>query len=267
MAWSTPKEIFETMVVTGEKKIHNAFFQTFWLGVLGGAYIALGSLLYTVSITGTSEVLGYGLSRLIGGVSFSLGLILVVVAGAELFTGNILIFADAVERKVSWSQLLRNWLIVYGTNALGAGTVVLMAYYAGLYGGVHGAALGQLGETAVHIAEKKVHLTGLEIFLRGMMANWFVCLAVYIGMAGQDIVSKIVGIVFPVMAFVAIGLEHSIANMYLLTAGAILTHGHTVTSAAVAHNLLFATIGNIIGGLLVAVIYFIIYGTRGHSKT
>ncbi len=267
MSWYTPPEIFENMMNMGEKKTKNSKSQTFWLGILGGAYIALGSLLYTVAITGTAETLGYGASKILGGTVFSLGLILVVIAGAELFTGNILIFADAMGKRVSWKSVFLNWIIVYGTNFLGAITVIIFVYYGGIYQSLDSGALTEIGKSAWNVALKKVHLTSTEIFFRGIMANWLVCLGVYIGLAGKDIVSKIVGILFPVMAFVAIGLEHCIANMFLLPVAYVLNPSSAdLTLSLIGHNILFATAGNIMGGLLVGVLYFGIYQKSGETS-
>jgi formate/nitrite transporter len=212
-----------------------------------------------VTITaGGGAPLSFGLSRLLGGMTFSLGLVLVVVGGAELFTGNNLIAMAWAAGKVTTGQVLRNWLWVYLGNLLGAlGTVVLV-----LLAGVNGLADGAVGETAVRIARAKVSLDPVAAFARGVLCNVLVCLAVWLCMGARGVADKILAILFPITAFVACGFEHSIANMYFLPVGLALTSGGAapISLGDVITNLELVTLGNILGGtVLVALVYWFVY--------
>jgi len=224
------------------------------LAVLAGAFISLGALFFTVVVTSSS--LGFGITRLLGGLSFSLGLILVVVAGAELFTGNNLIAMAWASRLISTREVVRNWLIAYVGNLLGClGTVVLvmLADVASLGGGA-------VGETALQIARAKVDLDLTEAFARGVLCNALVCLAVWLAIGGRSVTDKILAVIFPITAFVAIGLEHSIANWFFLPFGfAVDAHG-ALSIAGAGRNIVAVTTGNIVGGtVLVAGVYWIAY--------
>jgi formate/nitrite transporter len=210
-------------------------------------------MFYTLTITGGD--LGFGPSRLLGGVAFSLGLILVLVGGAELFTGNNLIVMAWAERKVTSRQLLRNWVLVYLANFVGALGTVALFYLAGaleLSGGA-------VGQTAARIAETKLNLDFSTAFFRGILCNTLVCLAVWLNFAARDVAGKILAIIFPISAFVALGFEHSVANMYLIPLG-MLANGGGIDFAALLRNLLPVTLGNIVGGSgLVALTYWLVY--------
>ena len=204
------------------------------------------------------------------GVSFSLGLILVIVAGAELFTGNNLIVMSWAGRQISIWKLLRNWGIVYVGNLLGALSVVVMVYYAGWWEqDGH-----QVGVTAVSIANGKVNLSFEAALMRGILANALVCLAVWLAASGRSLIDKALAAIFPVTAFVAAGFEHSIANMYFIPLGLLLRDNPDILQAAgplsgeltrltlpwMAHNLAAVTLGNILGGgVLVGMVYWFIY--------
>ncbi len=231
------------------------------LAVLAGAFISLGGLFYTVVVTGSS--LGLGITRLLGGASFSLGLILVVVAGAELFTGNNLIAMAWASGRIGTRQVLRNWLLVYLGNAAGCLATVALVVWADIdtLGG------GAVGETAVGIAVGKVFLAPGAAFARGILCNALVCLAVWLAMGGHSVTDKILAVIFPITAFVAIGLEHSIANWFFLPWGIALAGGQTIPLDGAARNLAFVTAGNIVGGtLLVAGVYWIAY-LRGENQS
>jgi formate/nitrite transporter len=237
----------------GVKKATLPVVQTVALGLLAGAFIAFGAMYATLALTGNG--LGFGPSRMLGGLAFSLGLILVVVGGAELFTGNNLIVMAWAEGKVTSPQLLRNWGLVYLANMAGAFGSVLLVHWSGALM----LAGGAVAETAVRTAEAKVALGFAEAFFRGILCNVLVCLAVWLCFAAHDVGSKVLAIVFPISAFVALGFEHSIANMYLIPIG-WLAGSATVTLAGFAANLVPVTLGNVVGGgVFVAAVYWLVY--------
>jgi formate/nitrite transporter len=227
--------------------------QTVMLGVLAGAFIAFGAMFFTLVMSGSP--LGFGPGRLLGGFAFSLGLILVVVGGAELFTGNNLIVMAWAERKVTTFQLLHNWGVVYLGNFAGAIGTALMVHWSGTMALGDGAVAATVGG----LAEAKVALPFSEAFLRGILCNVLVCLAVWLCFAAHDVASKVLAIVFPISAFVALGFEHSVANMYLVPV-AWLAGAESVTLAGFVRNLVPVTLGNIVGGgFFVAGVYWVIY--------
>jgi formate/nitrite transporter len=230
------------------------------LALLAGAFISLGALFYTVTITvGKSEpTLPFGLLRLVGGMTFSLGLVLVVVGGAELFTGNNLIAMAWAAGCVQTRQVVRNWIWVYLGNLLGAGGTAILVVLAG----IHLLGDGAVGETMVRIARSKIALDPLSAFARGILCNVLVCLAVWLCMGARSVADKILAILFPISAFVACGFEHSVANMFFLPLGMALTAGSAapLSLAGALGNLALVTLGNIVGGtVLVALVYWFIY--------
>lgn len=249
-----PNEIARRIEQLGVTKARMETTSLLVLAVLAGAFISLGALFYTVVLTKSG--LGYGVLRLVGGMSFSLGLVLVVVAGAELFTGNNLIAMAWASGLIGVKDVLRNWLIVYLGNVVGCvGTLVLVQW-----AGIADLAGGGVGETAVQIAQAKVGLSMGAAFARGVLCNALVCLAVWLAMGGRSVADKILAVVFPVTAFVAMGFEHSVANWFFLTFGLAVGGDEAVPIAAAAQNLAVTTAGNIIGGtLLVAGVYWLAY--------
>lgn len=232
----------------------------FALAVLAGAFIALGALFFTVTITTgpAAQTASFGLVRLAGGITFSLGLILVVVGGAELFTGNNLIAMAWASGKVTTQQVVRNWGWVYLGNFIGALGTALLVWLAG----VQTMGDGAVGDQMVKIARAKVSLDPVSALARGILCNALVCLAVWLCMGARSVADKILAIVFPISAFVACGFEHSVANMYFLPIGMMLAASTAapVALAGVVNNLLLVTIGNIIGGtVLVASVYWSVY--------
>ena len=191
-----------------------------------------------------------------GGLAFSLGLILVVVAGAELFTGNNLIAMAWACGRIGFREVMRNWAIVYLGNVLGClGTVLLV-----LWSDIGAMNAGAVAETAIGIARAKADLGLFEAFARGVLCNVFVCLAVWLAVGARSVADKILGIVFPITAFVAIGLEHSIANWFFLPYGMLLDDQAAISGAGFAGNILLVSAGNIVGGtLLVAAVYWLAY--------
>lgn len=255
-----PPEIAARVCRLGLAKVNTAVPTTVALAVLAGAFISLGALFYTVTITvgNESPALPFGVLRLVGGMTFSLGLILVVVGGAELFTGNNLIAMAWAARCVQTRQVVRNWVWVYLGNLLGAGGTAVLV----LLAGVHTLGDGAVGETMVRIARGKVALDPLEAFARGILCNVLVCLAVWLCMGARTVADKVLAILFPISAFVACGFEHSVANMFFLPLGFALTAGCSASFSILdaLSNLALVTLGNIIGGtVLVALVYWFIY--------
>lgn len=255
-----PAEIATLVETRGVAKANAAFLTTFVLGVLAGAFIGLGAVLATV--IGTGSTVGFGITRWLAGIGFSLGLILVVVGGAELFTGNNLIVMSVVNRRVTVSRLLRNWAIVYAGNFVGALSIAIFVWLGDW--GAQGD--GAVGDTALAVAAGKTSLAFWVVFYRAILANALVCLAVWLATGGRTIVDKVFAIVFPISAFVAAGFEHSVANMYFIPAGLLLERDLPaggvpgLDAAGFATNLAAATLGNIIGGaLLVGIVYWFVY--------
>ncbi|MFO1351756.1 MAG: formate/nitrite transporter family protein [Gammaproteobacteria bacterium] len=248
-----PAQIAQLIEAGGVRKAQLSILQLLILGMLAGAFIAFGAMLSTLVLTGST--LGFGPSRLLAGAAFSLGLVLVLVGGAELFTGNNLIVMAWADGKVSTAALLRNWAIVYIANCAGALGSVALLYWSGTLhlGG------GAVAETAAAIAAAKLKLGLVEALTRGVLGNTLVCLAVWLSFACHDVASKILAIAFPVTAFVALGFEHSIANMYLLPIG-MLASGGGIDIPGLVANLASVTLGNLIGGGgLVALVYWLVY--------
>jgi len=261
-----PAQIAERVCKIGLAKVETPVVTMIALAVLTGAFISLGALFYTVTVTtgkGGSEV-PFGLLRLAGGVTFSLGLILVVVGGAELFTGNNLIAMAWAVGCVQTSQVVKNWVWVYLGNLLGAvGTAALV-----LLAGVAALGDGAVGETMVQIARNKVALDPVSAMTRGILCNVLVCLAVWLCMGARSVADKILAILFPIGAFVACGFEHSVANIYFLPIGIALAAGSPVpiSVAGSVGNLVWVTIGNILGGtVLVALVYWFVYLRGEHA--
>lgn len=259
----SPKEIAERVENIGVTKARMTFLSMAVLGILAGGFIGLGALYFTLVTSDPN--LGFAAARVLGGLTFSLGLILVVVAGAELFTGNNLLVMAWTSKKITTSELLRNWLIVFAANSAGAIGLVFLVLFSN-YGGMNG---GSVGIQALKIASAKVSLSFWEALFKGIMCNILVCLAVWMVMAGRTVTDKILAVLFPISAFVAAGFEHSIANMYFIPLGILLLE-HQVPAGVINtanlnwlgffHNLIPVTIGNIIGGSgLVALVYYIIY--------
>ena len=255
-----PREIARLVENLGVAKAAMGTISLLVLALLAGAFISLGALFFTVIVTGSG--LGLGPTRLFGGLGFSLGLILVIVAGAELFTGNNLLAMAWASRLISTRAVLRNWCVVYLGNTVGCLGTALVVWLAGT------AALGggAVGQTAVEIARAKAALPLIEAFARGVLCNALVCLAVWLTLGGRTVADKILAILFPITAFVAVGFEHSIANWFFLPFGLLLDTQGTVALSGVARNLAATTLGNIAGGtLLVAAVYWVAY-LRGETK-
>ncbi len=271
----TPAQMAARVEKAGIVKGNLDFLSMFTLSILAGAFIAFGAILYTYVIHDSS--LSLGLTKLLGGLVFCLGLVLVIVAGAELFTGNNLIVMAYVSRKISLQRLLRNWTIVFCGNLVGSLAMVFLLSQSGQWT----AAGASVGVKALMIANGKVNLTFVQALSRGILCNILVCLAVWLCCSGRSVTDKVLAIIFPITAFVTLGFEHSVANMYFVPAGLVLKHNTQVLSAAegllgqvpdlsgltifgfLVRNLLPVSLGNIIGGgLLVGIVYWFVYLRR-----
>lgn len=232
-----PAQIAALIESAGVAKARMAMGQMLTLAILAGAFIGLGAAAYIAVMTGADAT--HGPTRLLGGLAFSLGLILVIVGGAELFTGNALMVMAAVDGKITLAELLRNWGVVYAGNFIGALGLAIAFAQTGLLEAAFGA-------TAVQVAAAKVTLNPLEYMVKGALCNALVCLAVWLTFSARDTAGKILAILWPISSFVLLGLEHSIANMYLIPLGILA--GAEVPFAAAAGNLVWVTVGNVIGG-------------------
>lgn len=255
-----PREIAQRVETVGVAKARLALLPLALLGLLAGAFIGLGALGFVIVKSDPS--LGYAAGQWLGGLVFSLGLLLVVVAGAELFTGNNLLAMAWADGKISARELLRNWFVVCLANLIGAAGLALLVFLSG-HTQLNGGAIAQ---TVYKIALAKQGLPWQEALFRGVLCNLLVCMAVWMAMAGRSVVDKAVAIVFPISAFVAAGFEHSIANMYLMPLAWLLQQSGAVppapliTAAGMLGNWLPVIAGNLLGGsVLVALTYHLIY--------
>jgi formate transporter len=263
-----PSEIAALVETRGVAKANAPALTTFVLGILAGAFIGLGAVLSTTITAGST--LGYGPTKWLAGLGFSVGLILVVIGGAELFTGNNLISMSFVSRHITLKRLLRNWVIVYAGNLVGALSIVGMVFAAQWWKQSSGA----VGAAALATAAAKTSLPFGVVFFRGILANALVCLAVWLATAGRSVIDKVLAIMLPISAFVAAGFEHSIANMYFIPIGLLIKNkpGLATTAAlstsqmssldmrGLLINLAGSTLGNIVGGaVLVGLVYWFVY--------
>lgn len=268
-----PADMARKAEQVGLAKVALGPYRMFALAVLAGAFIALGAIFATTATTGAGGVLPYGVAKVLGGLVFCLGLVLVIGAGAELFTGNNLIVMAWAHRKVTTGQLLRNWGVVYLGNFVGALMTVIGMFLTEQYTFNGGA----VGLNALNIANSKVQLGFVQAIMLGVFCNALVCLAVWLCIGARTATDKILAIIFPITAFVAAGFEHSVANMYFIPTGLLIKAGAdeafwsaigrtpadyadlTWSNFFIA-NLLPVTIGNIIGGaLMVGLVYWFIY--------
>jgi formate transporter len=258
----TPAQMAVRVEKAGIAKSNRDIFSTLTLAAMAGVFIALGAVFFTFVIH--DSVMSSGLTKLIGGLVFSLGLILVIITGAELFTGNNLIVMAFISRKITFTQLLNNWGWVFFGNFIGSLIVVFLIFLTGMWS----AGNASVGVTALTIANAKVNLTFWQALSKGILCNILVCLAVYLCFSGRSVTDKILAILFPITAFVALGFEHSVANMYFIPAGLLLKTSPEVLAATqdalgtmpdlnnltwygfLVGNLLPVTLGNIIGGTI-----------------
>lgn len=266
-----PQEMAEKAEAIGVRKSETPFFAMFTLSLLAGAFIGLGAMFSTITAAGSAS-LPYGVARLLIGLTFCIGLVLVIVGGAELFTGNNLVVMAWASGKVSTRSLLHKWVIVYFGNFVGAIGTAVMVFLTRQYT----FNVGSVGEAALKIAASKVDLGFIQALMLGVLCNLLVCLAVWLSFSARSTTDKILAIIFPVTAFVAASFEHSVANMYFIPYAIFIKSfdpafvtslaerapelSRLTWSAFFLDNLLPVTIGNIIGGAgLVAAIYWFIY--------
>jgi formate transporter FocA len=268
-----PHEMAEKAEAAGVKKAGLSVAATFILAVLAGAFIALGAVFATTVTAGAAGHLSFGVTRLLGGLVFCLGLVLVVVAGAELFTGNNLIVMAWASRRIGTGSLLRNWVIVYAGNLVGSIATAVLVVASGQY--AFGA--GAIGTNALAIADAKCSLGFVQAFALGILCNALVCLAVWLCFSARSTTDKILSIIFPITAFVAAGFEHCVANMYFIPVGLLIAefappefwqaaggvagdYPNLGWSRFALGNLLPVTLGNVVGGsLLVGAVYWVVY--------
>lgn len=267
-----PPQMADRAEAIGIRKANTDFWTLLALSVLAGAFIGAGAMFATVVTADAAGKLTYGVTRLVGGVVFSVGLIMVIVAGAELFTGNNLIVMAWANRKVTTAKLLRNWVIVYLGNLIGSVATAVLVFLGGQYTFGNGA----VGLQALNTAAAKSSLGFVQALALGIMCNALVCMAVWLCYSARSTTDKILSIIFPISAFVAGGFEHSIANMYFIPMGILIKSfaasefwakiGKTAADYAVVNwgsflsNLVPVTIGNIIGGAgLVGLVYWFAY--------
>ncbi|EAQ6365006.1 formate transporter FocA [Salmonella enterica] len=267
-----PAEMAKVAEETGVYKTTKHPLKTFYLSVTAGVFISIAFVFYITSTVGTAGV-PYGIAKLIGGICFSLGLILCIICGADLFTSTVLIVVAKACGRITWRQLLWNWVSVYIGNLAGALFFVLLIWLSGEYM----TANGGWGLNVLQTADHKMHHTFIEAVTLGILANLLVCLAVWMSYAGRSLVDKSMIMILPVAMFVASGFEHSIANMFIIPMGIIIRYfaspvfwnsinsspadfSHLTVVNFITDNLLPVTIGNIIGGgVFVGLVYWVIY--------
>jgi formate transporter len=259
----SPAEIKEAVEKVGVKKARLPPLASFMLAIVAGGSIGFGALYYTIVVSDAE--LGFATSRVLGGLVFSLGLALVIVGGAELFTGNNLIVMAWASGNVSAGEMLRNWLIVYLGNMVGAvglAVLVLLSHHLDMNG-------GRVGLSILNTAVAKIQPDVFTLFIKGILCNVLVCLAVWLAYAGRSVTDKILAPILPISAFVAAGFEHCVANMYFLPLAWLMTgmgkvpdgfDASAITLSGIVHNLVPVTLGNIVGGsVLVGAVYWTIY--------
>lgn len=268
----TPAEICDEVIASGVKKANLKLLPMCFLGILAGAFIAIGGYASSMAAHSIENV---GIAKMASGAIFPVGLILVILCGAELFTGNSLMVMPLMERKVQVKQVLRNWLVVYICNFIGSFIVAYLIFKSGLLE----TNLGKVGGYAIKIASVKGGLSFTKAFTSGILCNFVVCLAVWGAAASKDVVGKIFMIWFPIMAFVVSGFEHSVANMYYFSIGILASGNESLVKAAdigskianvnfnhAIENLIPVTLGNIVGGaVFVGLSYWIIFKSQSSS--
>jgi formate transporter len=251
--YMTPDEISGAVVKMGVKKANLKCSQTFLLSIFAGMFVAFGAHA-SITVMQTLKGIDVGLMKFMGAAVFPVGLMLVILAGGELFTSNNLLTFAMMDKKITLKGVAKNWGMVYVGNFAGAVIFAITLYYSGLY--FDNGVINASGKLAQNIAENKIHYGFGAVLLRGILCNIIVVLSVWIATGAQDVASKIFACWFPIMLFVLSGFEHSIANMYYLTMG-VLIDGNFDIASGIINNLIPATIGNIIGGaVVVPVIYY-----------
>lgn len=271
-----PDAIARAMEDLGARKVTYDAPKILALAILAGAFVAFGALFATIAMSGAEGMMPYGVTRLLGGLVFSLGLVLVIVGGAQLFTSDALLVMAWASGRASISQMLRVWTLVWVGNFIGALGTAVLVYLSGQYTFGHGA----VGETALYMASAKANLPVGQAFILGILCNVLVCLAAWLALGARSVGDKVLAVIFPVSAFVAAGFEHCVANMYFVPLGLMIEHGAGEPFLSSLHhrsppidplqfaiNLGAVTLGNWIGGALLvgAVYWFIFCRERGHG--
>lgn len=269
MNFKTPLEVAKAACASAKVKSAMPVRQMMVLGILAGAYISFGGYLNIVVTQDMAQYMGVGFTKLVGGSVFSVGLMIVVVAGAELFTGNCMMPLGSLCGCAPWLGVLRNWFWVFFANLLGTLIIAVLVYESGLW-------RGAVGVNALKIAAVKTNLSFWEAFIRGILCNWIVVIAVWMSMAALDVMGKLFSALFLIMTFVACGFEHSIANMFFIELGIFVGGNEAVVTAAkldpallsnvtwggYLSNIVPVTLGNMVGGIFfVACFYFLAFRT------
>ncbi|WP_125152162.1 formate/nitrite transporter family protein [Clostridium rectalis] len=262
-----PNDLCKENINSAISKANLSSKQMLILGILAGAFIAIGG--FSSAIV-SHNVTNFSISKLLAGMIFPVGLMLVIICGAELFTGNSLMVTAVLEKRITFKEMMKNWILVYIANFVGSLLIVLLIYYSGSLD----VNSGKLGSFAIKTAYTKSILSSSKAFFSGILCNFIVCLTVWGSFAAKDIISKISIIWFPIMAFVISGFEHSVANMYFLFIGLLAKNNpnyltnlslninqlSNINMLNISHNLLWVTLGNIVGGsVLVATLYWSVY--------
>lgn len=268
----TPAQMARAAEDAAVAKVTGRPMKSFLLGLTAGGYIALGFVFYITSQVGASEI-PWGVAKVLGGVVFATGLALVVLTGAELFTSSTLTLTARASGRITWSQLLVNWVVVYVANFLGSLTVVVLIFF----GGTWLNADGQWGAVVLNVTNIKLHHTFLEAFVLGILCNLMVCLAVWAAYSGRTTTDKVIAVTMPIALFVAAGFEHSVANMFMIPLGILIkdnagsefwsqtgleasSFSDLTWSSFYLDNLLPVTLGNIVGGgVMIGILYWTIF--------
>ncbi|HEU0265231.1 MAG TPA: formate/nitrite transporter family protein [Geobacterales bacterium] len=246
----TPAETIEAIAEGGRRVLNQTWPRTLVLSLLAGFYIAFGAQLATVVTQDAAAHLGVGLARFLGGSVFSIGLMLVVICGAELFTGNSMLASSVLHGRISIRKLADNWLLVLFGNLVGSLFFAWLMFESGLWRS------GTVAQQAMAIASAKSNIPFTEAFIRGILCNWLVCLAVFMATAARDVTGKILACYLPIMTFVTSGFEHSVANMYFIPAGLFLSRQLGISEPGLdwhgflLGNILPVTLGNVAGGVI-----------------
>lgn len=277
-AFSTPEEITENYTEIGYKKASRPARKQILLGILAGAFVALAAQGSNVGIHNIELV---GIARVLSGALFSTALMMVVIAGGELFTGNTLMVIALIKKRITLRALISGWIFVYIGNILGAVLIAVLIHSSGQLD----LSNGMVGGFTIYVATNKVHLSFMNAFILGVLCNWLVCIAVWMASGAQDITGKILAIFFPIWLFTTSGFEHSVANMYYIPAGILAASNPLYVEQAIARgstyeriaalswesfifgNLIPVTLGNLIGGVFfVGLTYLVAYGKTPSGK-
>ncbi|QYN45061.1 formate transporter FocA [Gilliamella sp. ESL0441] len=272
----SPAQMTQIAEDLGNYKVNKHPSSTILSAILAGLYISIAFVFYITVTTGTATV-AFGLAKLVGGICFSLGLMLVVCCGTDLFTSTILTILPKMTHRITWAKMFRNWILVYIGNFIGAILFVCVIWFSGQYM----VANGMWGLNVLQTADHKLHHTFIEAIFLGFLANLMVCLAAWMSYAGRSLLDKMLIMILPVAMFVASGFEHSIANMFMIPMGIVINNfaspefWHAIGASPdafkeltvehfVLKNLIPVTIGNILGGLAVALPYWALYLRKPH---